>query len=171
MSRKIECICSFLLGIGRATAIELASLGFNIILHARTLPELDSTKFEIEATRPGVQVICLAHDAGEAVDNWSKFLQPVAGLNITVLVNNVGTSCPLTSLDRLTDKEIDWCIRVNSTFPTQLTRNLLPSLIQNSPSLILNICSAATMLPFGFLTIYAGSKTYRTSSPLFLCLS
>jgi len=49
-------------------------------------------------------------------------------------------------------------MRVNKIFPTQLTRNLLPGLIKNSPSLIVNMCSGSSYAPIAFLGVYCGTK-------------
>ncbi|KIM26338.1 hypothetical protein M408DRAFT_25533 [Serendipita vermifera MAFF 305830] len=148
------------LGIGKAVAVELAALHFNVILHARTVEELEPVKEEIHKLYPGTRVVCLAQDAAVKVD-WPHLLNQVKDLNITVLVNNVGTSSPFLpfdSLEKSEDDQIEAVIRVNTIFPTQITRNLLPTLMNNSPSLILNICSGSTYAPMAFLGIYCGSK-------------
>ena len=144
-------------GIGRGVALELAALKFNVIIHARTVEELEPVKAEINKRHPDVTVVCIAQDASLKVD-WPQFMKQIADLNITVLVNNVGTSIPLNTLETATDEQIEGVMRINTIFPTQLTRNLLPSLIKNSPSLILTMCSASCYAPIAFLGVYCGTK-------------
>ncbi|KAG8853184.1 hypothetical protein FRB91_005332 [Serendipita sp. 411] len=150
------------LGIGRSLAFELASLGFNVVLHAMTIEELKPVQEEILKRNPGVSVLCLAQDAGIPVD-WTRVMEQLKPLNITVLINNVGTSAPVpfNVLDKATDDAIETVIRVNTIFPTQITRNLLPQLVSSGPSLILNICSGSTYAPMGFLSVYCGGKSYN----------
>ena len=139
--------------------MELAALKYNVIVHARTTEELESVREEIKKRYPDVTVVCLGQDASAKVD-WPGFMDQITDLNITVLVNNVGTSLPLpfNTLDMAMDEQIEQVVHTNTIFPIQLTRNILPTLIKNSPSLILTMCSASTYSPLPFLGVYCGTK-------------
>ncbi|KAG9053951.1 hypothetical protein FS842_006637 [Serendipita sp. 407] len=76
------------LGIGRSLAFELASLGFNVVLHAMTIEELKPVQEEIMKRNPGVSVLCLAQDAGIPVD-WTRVMEQLKPLNITSLYNEL----------------------------------------------------------------------------------
>ncbi|PVF97239.1 NAD(P)-binding protein [Serendipita vermifera] len=149
-------------GIGKALALELARLGFNLIIHSKTMEEVIPAEKEILKLYPNVTVVSLAQDAGVPVD-WPKFMEQLSGLNITVLINNVGASAPVPfqPLDKVSPDAIGCSVHINTIFPTQLTAKLLPTLIENSPSLILNICSGSTYVPCGFITVYCGSKAFN----------
>jgi 17beta-estradiol 17-dehydrogenase / very-long-chain 3-oxoacyl-CoA reductase len=140
----------------------LARLKFNVVIHGRSKDKLDAVQAEILKEHPETTVVCLVHDAGEKAD-WPRLIKQVEGLNITILINNVGSSrpCPFNSLEAATDEQIETVIRVNTIFPTQLTRNLLPTLLKNSPSLILNLTSAGIIFPPPFITVYCGTKAYN----------
>ncbi len=51
-------------GIGKATAMELAGRGFNIVLHGRDNEKLDVVKSQIHKTHAGRDVVTIVHDAG-----------------------------------------------------------------------------------------------------------
>lgn len=146
--------------LSREFALELARLGFNVIIHSFSEEELAPARNEFAFKYPQITVKMLVQDSSVVVD-WLNLIKHVEGLNITVLINNVGASpTPFKPLDIISDDVIEKCIRVNSIFPTQFTRNLLPTLIERSPSLILDICSASNCARSGFITVYCGSKAY-----------
>jgi 17beta-estradiol 17-dehydrogenase / very-long-chain 3-oxoacyl-CoA reductase len=139
----------------------LARLKFNVVIHGRSKHKLDAVRAEILKEHSETTVVCLEHDAGEKTD-WPQLMKQVEGLNITILINNVGSSrpCPFNSLEAATDEQIETVIRVNTIFPTQITRNLLPTLLKNTPSLILNLTSAGIQFPPPFISVYCGTKAY-----------
>jgi len=150
--------------------LELAALKYNVIVHSHTTEELESVREEIKERYPDVTVVCLGQDASTKVD-WPGFMDQITDLNITVLVNNVGTyqPVPCNTLDMATDEQIEQVVHTNTIFPFQLTRNLLPTLIKNSPSLILTMCSAATYMPMPFLGVYCGTKSSNLAWAEALC--
>jgi 17beta-estradiol 17-dehydrogenase / very-long-chain 3-oxoacyl-CoA reductase len=134
---------------------------FNLVLHSRSLDKLKTVQQEILTRYPGIQVVCIAHDASKTVSNWNKLLEPVNNIHITVLINNLGVNVsPYNSFERQTDEQIEESIRVNNIFPTQLTKHILPILVVNSPALILNIGSGAELAPPPLLTVYSAAKSY-----------
>lgn len=141
---------------------ELAALNFNVIIHARTMEELTPVKEALMAKHPDVEVVCIAQDAAARVD-WPQFMEQLKGLRITVLINNVAMSLPVpfNALETASEDAIEQTIRVNAIFPSQLTKNVLPILVENSPSIILNLCSAAIYAPPPFIPIYTGTKGYN----------
>jgi len=58
--------------------------------------------------------------------------------------------------DLLSDDELESTTRTNAIFPAQLTRRLLPHLLE--PALILNICSSSARVPMPFTAAYISSK-------------
>ena len=84
-------------GIGRSTAQELYDKGFNLILHGRDEKKLKDVVAEIQSAqskRTGqVQdVKYFLEDASKAGINFEGIAKRFEGLNITILVNNVGGS-------------------------------------------------------------------------------
>lgn len=134
---------------------------FNLVLHSRSLDKLKTVQQEILSRHPGIQIVCIAHDASKPVSNWDKLLDSVNNLRITVLINNLGAVvASYNSFERQTDEQIEEGIRINNIFPTQLTKHILPILVVNSPALILNIGSGAELAPPPLLTVYSAAKSY-----------
>jgi len=144
-------------GIGKAIALELSRRGFNIILHGRNSDKLRVIENEIKTINIHCKIISLLHDGSR---NNPLDLSSIKDLPISVLVNNVGVG-PIDELTSFTNKEIEETIRLNTIFPSQLTRNLLPQL--NKQSLILNVSSYAGLFPPPYLAVYAGTKAYNNA--------
>ena len=144
-------------GIGKAFALQLAALGFNIIIHGRDQARLECTLEEIKTYNKNCTVICLPHDAGKKTPLNVELIE---GLNITVLINNVGMG-PIFSLLDQSVGEIDKTITVNTIFPSQLTHLILKNMPKKA--LILNVSSYAGLLPPPYLAVYAGTKAYNNA--------
>lgn len=153
-------------GIGRGFAEELLDRGFNVIIHGRNPEKLERVKATLVKQWPNRDVEILVLDA--MVCDQSQLEEAVStlvSLKITVLINNVaGELHPLflphadSSLDR--DRRV---IHGNFMFATEMTRMLMPHLIKNKPSLILNIGSGSARLPCPYIAMAAASKTFLES--------
>jgi len=144
-------------GIGKAIAIALANNGFNIVIHGRNPDKLQAVETEIKANHPECNVICLLHDASKSSQ---MNIDGIEHLPITVLVNNAGIG-PINELAKFSGNQIDEAITLNTAFPSQLTRSLLPHL--SKQSLILNVSSYAGLFPPPYLAVYAGTKAYNNA--------
>ena len=58
-----------------------------------------------------------------------------------------------------TSSQIDGTINLNARFATHLTHSLLPLLVHNSPSLIVNV-SSVFHVGLAFTAVYSGTKAY-----------
>ncbi|KAF2216390.1 hypothetical protein CERZMDRAFT_33152 [Cercospora zeae-maydis SCOH1-5] len=155
-------------GLGRAFAEELLSHGFNIILHGRNAAKLERVKAELLAQWPQREIDFIVLDATVDVDDPAKMesvIQKLHHRNIKILINNVaGELRPLllahveSSAGR--NRRI---INGNFVFATELTRLLLPQLIEKKPSLVMNIGSGSAKLPCPYFAIGAASKTFLQS--------
>jgi 17beta-estradiol 17-dehydrogenase / very-long-chain 3-oxoacyl-CoA reductase len=80
-------------GIGLGFAQELASQGFNVILHGRNAQKLQSVSDTLHAQFPGrkfkILVLDAIQDAGD-VDKIQAALAQFKDLEVKVLINNVG---------------------------------------------------------------------------------
>uniref|UniRef100_A0A8C1HU28 3-ketoacyl-CoA reductase n=1 Tax=Cyprinus carpio carpio TaxID=630221 RepID=A0A8C1HU28_CYPCA len=96
-------------------------------------------------------------------DIYPKIEKGLAGLEIGVLVNNVGISYTYPEFFlHIPDLEnfITTMINVNITSVCQMTRLVLPRMEARAKGVILNISSASGMFPLPLLTIYSSTKVF-----------
>jgi all-trans-retinol dehydrogenase (NAD+) len=79
------------------------------------------------------------------------------GIRIDVLVNNAGVVVGKTFVDHLPE-EIQRTIAVNALAPMQLTRELLPTMLERASGHIVNISSAAALVSNPGMSAYCASK-------------
>ncbi|MFW0717550.1 SDR family NAD(P)-dependent oxidoreductase [Pedobacter sp. N23S346] len=145
-------------GIGKAIAIALAEKGFNIILHGRSLAKLQAVEKKINSDYPARKVVCMLHDGSR---DSQMDVEKIRHLPINILVNNVGAG-PMGRFAAFTNHGIAETITLNTLFPSQLTRKLLPQL-NRTQSLILNVSSYTGIYPPPYLAVYAATKAYNNA--------
>jgi len=144
-------------GIGAATARLFASKGYRVVLAARRLERLQELEAEIEA------------EGGEAfsVDTDLNQLDQIQGLvekalshygQIDVLLNNAGFGRTkwLEELDPVKDIELQ--IQVNLNGVIQMTRAVLPHMLERRSGHIINMASMAGLVATPTYSIYAATK-------------
>ena len=149
-------------GIGYELAKLFARDGFQLILVARDHQALATIAHELSAKTPAPITILPA-----------DFSRPIApstlvdelrehGLQVDVLVNNAGFG--VYGLFASTDlsAELDM-IRVNATALTQLTKLLLPGMLERHRGKILNVASTAAFQPGPLMAVYYATKAYVLS--------
>lgn len=158
-------------GIGYGFVCELASRNVNVILHGRNPEKLDRIIKELQAKHPRLHFEPFVCDATDRESWHSKFAQLIPSLkerniNLTILINNVGGNPNINKtfapLQDWTAPEVNAMIDMNVTFPTQMTRAMLPILVANKPSLIINMSSMSAHNPLPWLTAYCASKSYNS---------
>ncbi len=138
-------------GFGEAAARLFVADGWQVIGTGRRQERLDALAAELGgAFRPArLDMRDLAAIEAFAADLGS----------IDLLVNNAGLASPLTPL-----QEADWdplaqVIETNITGLVQLTRLLLPGLIERK-GMVINISSVAASYPYRGGAVYGGSKAF-----------
>lgn len=154
-------------GIGRGFAEELCARGFNVVLHGRDESKLSGVRDELLQQWPQREIKLMMFDAMTEMENMSKLEATVEGLrdtNLKILVNNVASLGTMEIWKPLQDargRDIASCIEPSARFPTDLTRLLIPQLIQNEPALILNIGSGASEFATPYASVYSAVKAYN----------
>ncbi len=143
-------------GIGRAIALALADAGVNLCL-----TDID------DANLAGVAAEC-EHRGVEATAERCDQRDPqaitalVRGVlsrwdGVDVLVNNAGVGF-YGRTEYMTAEQWDRVLAINLLAPVQLTRELLPSLLEREESHILNVCSILGLVASKRMAAYHTSK-------------
>jgi NAD(P)-dependent dehydrogenase (short-subunit alcohol dehydrogenase family) len=156
--RRVAFVTGASRGIGRATAIELAGLGFDVVVAARTLvegqtadgrPLPGSIATTADSVREaGTDALPLRLDLldsasvdaaiDETLERWGR---------VDLLVNNgiyVGPANMQHVLDLGAD-ELERVFRANVLAPLQITQRLLPLMLDRGAGAIVNLVSGAGM--------------------------
>jgi len=149
-------------GIGKAFAEELGKLGFNLFLVSRSREKLQNQQSQLEAAHH-VRCQFYACDATKLDDvPFTKISDRLAGLEVTVLVNNVGIVHDIpTPLTEITPDLIADMIHVNTLFPVKLTQAVVPHLKKNKASCIINVSSFTAIAPSPYYSVYAATKAFN----------
>lgn len=144
-------------GIGEATARLLSRQGCRVVLAARRIERLESLAQEIHTA--GGAALALQTDVAELHDLKNLVQGTLDEFNhIDVLINNAGIGRVnwLDQLDLVED--IDAQIQVNLTAAIQLTRLVLPHMLDRRSGHIINMASVASLLPVPTYSVYTASK-------------
>jgi len=150
-------------GIGHALCNELSARGFNIVLHGRNETKLNRVREELEVVHPQRTFQTMKIDASsfDPTDIENAVAQ-IADLPITVLINNVGGTAPLSSnfkhFENTTPEEMRALFSLNVQFPLQLTRAILPRLQQQSKPTLVVTCGSQANIGQPYVSAYSGCK-------------
>lgn len=142
-------------GIGRAVAELFAKNGFNVAVCARTEADVLALKTSLEES---YQIEAIA----QVVDMSDKkavkaFMASILEQwkTVDILVNNAGVfiPCELANSDNEDAFEMMMDLNLYSTY--YMTQGVLPSMIAQKKGHIFNMCSIASIMPYG---AYAVSK-------------
>ncbi|KAI9841964.1 MAG: hypothetical protein M1837_000284 [Sclerophora amabilis] len=151
-------------GIGKEYAIQLAQKGYNIVLISRTESKLQSLANEIETKWAGSSIktkILTMDFAKNSDDDYARLKALVDGLDVAVLVNNVGKSHDMPVPFILTSKqEMTDIVMINCLGTLRVTQIVAPGMVQRKRGLILTMGSFGGLLPTPLLATYSGSKAF-----------
>jgi short-subunit dehydrogenase len=145
-------------GIGPFIVRALAQEGLNLVLAARSADELEqiATAADIRAT--GVHVLTVPTDVTQrdALDALVHTAERTFG-SVDVLVNNAGGDLQ-REFHTYTADDVEAIIRLNLTAPIELTRLLLPGMLERKQGHIVNISSVGGSVGFPFTEVYSAAK-------------
>jgi len=146
-------------GCGRATALQFAGKGYNVVVAARAADRLESVAQEIMAKASNRSGAALAVQMDitdlESVQQLAKQVTDIYE-SVDVLVNNAGVCCSGPFADTTME---DWTDQLNVNFlgAVSVTRALLPQ-IEASKGAIVCVNSFGGVMPLYNMTAYTASK-------------
>ena len=144
-------------GIGRSTAIKLASLGANIILNYRSNEE-EASKVEEEIKAFGVETIKIKADISkiEEVENMISTAKEKFG-SIDIMVNNAGITKDALIM-RMKEEDFDSVINVNLKGVFNCLKCITPVMMKQKSGKIINLSSVVGISGNAGQVNYAASK-------------
>jgi len=145
-------------GIGPFIVRALAKEGMNIVLAARSGNELEQVATSADIRAAGVQVLTVPTDVTQR-DARSALVSAAERTfgSVDVLVNNAGGDLQ-REFHRYTVGEVEALIALNLTGPIELTRLLLPGMLQRGRGHIVNISSLGGSVGFPYTEVYSAAK-------------
>lgn len=148
-------------GIGLELAKLFAKDGFNLVISARDIAELDQTATLLRAE--GVEVLPIAKDLFDREQAFGLYADiKQKGIEIDVLVNNAGQGV-YGKFDHIDiDRELR-IIDLNISSLVILTKCFLTDMIGRGSGRILNLASIASKLPGPWQAVYHATKAFVLS--------
>lgn len=151
-------------GLGKAFSMALAKKKINMILVSLPDQNLSVLSSNIAANY-GVKTAFYETDLS-VIDNVVALAHWInENFNVFLLINNAG----IGGSKRFVDAEVQYIntiMQLNIMSTSILTHQLLPNLMKQKQSYILNISSMAAFLPMGYKTVYPASKSFIHSFSL-----
>jgi uncharacterized protein len=149
-------------GIGSALADVCAEHGHDLILVSRNREKLEANGQRIQQ-KYRVDVVCIAEDLADP-GGPRRLAEAVFARRLEVhnLVNNAGVG--LYGKFATTDVEAERkMIQLNVASPVELTKRLLPQMLERRRGRILNVASTAAFVPGPWMSIYYATKAFLLS--------
>lgn len=151
-------------GIGKAYAFALAKRGLSVILISRTeskladvAKEIDAKNFkDVEKTK---YIVCDYSNFDEKTR--ARVAKELEGLDIGVLVNNVGQSYRYPRFfHELPNEEIDALIEMNINSTVWMTKFVIEGMVERKRGTIVNLSSGSADYTMPLLAEYAAAKMF-----------
>jgi 3-oxoacyl-[acyl-carrier protein] reductase len=153
---KVALVTGASRGIGRAISLRFAAEGANLIVCARTEPQIQALAEQIRAAGRECLGVVAAVDKEVDVNRMVEAALAVFG-RIDILVNNAGISNPKPFLET-TMADWDEALDVNLKGIILCTRGVLPDMLRRGAGKVINIASGAGVRGLPGSTAYAASK-------------
>ncbi|MEE9363528.1 MAG: SDR family NAD(P)-dependent oxidoreductase [Cellulophaga sp.] len=159
-SNKYTLITGASQGLGKAFAEFCAEKKHNLILISLPNESINILSKRLE-NKHLIDVIIFETDLTKK-ENISGLVNATKGLNINVLINNVGIG-GAKKFTEVSLEYIDNMMLLNMRSLVALTHQLLPKLLDQNAGYILNVASLAAFSPIPFKTVYPASKAFVSS--------
>lgn len=156
MKKKIALITGATSGIGKATAISLANLGYNIIATGRRKERLETLT---EKFPKDIQLFTLSFDVRDKDAVKSAFASlPESWRNIDVLVNNAGNAHGMDPIQSGNVDNWDAMMDINVKGLLYVSKEVMPGMVERKSGMIVNIGSIAGKEVYPNGNVYCASK-------------
>lgn len=144
-------------GIGRATAVELADRGYNLVLLARSMYELNKLQNKIKEAYPEREVEIYQCDVSQALEVEKVTSQILSNGRLYGIVNNAGISHNGLIQDLSVE---DWHKILNTNLSSMfyIVKELVPSMIRAGEGRIVNVSSVWGNVGAACEVAYSASK-------------
>jgi NAD(P)-dependent dehydrogenase (short-subunit alcohol dehydrogenase family) len=143
-------------GIGRAVALQLAALGYEVALVGRTAAALEKVATEVRAA--GRPALVAAGDVGQSAAVTGIVARVVAEFGRVDVVVNCAGFAPLAGLQDTSDEQWREILAVNLSGAFYMTRAVWKLMERQGGGAIVNISSMAARDPFAGLGAYGAAK-------------
>lgn len=149
-------------GIGYELAKLFAGDGYNLIIVARTEPDLEQRAAEL-SQQYGVQVVPISKDLFQPEAAFELYDEVKSkGLTVDVLVNDAGQGQFGLFVESDIRRQLE-IIQLNVSSLTALTHVFLKDMVARNEGKILQLASIASELPGPWQAVYHGTKAYVLS--------
>ncbi|MFT7154255.1 MAG: NADP-dependent 3-hydroxy acid dehydrogenase YdfG [Bacteroidia bacterium] len=154
---KTAIITGATAGIGEATAIEFANLGFTLILTGRRKERLTKLKAELESKyKISVSIHSFDIRVKAEVENFCR--HEIGDISIDVLVNNAGLASGLSPLHEGDVDDWEKMIDTNVKGLLYITREIAPRMVAQQSGHIINVGSIAGVEVYPNGNVYCATK-------------
>lgn len=157
MEKKIVMVTGATSGIGEACARKFARGGYNVIITGRRKEKLDTLRREFE--NMGAEVLAMEFDVRERA-SARKAVDFLKGkwANINVLINNAGLALGLDKEYEGSFEDWDTMIDTNIKGLLNMTRFVVPGMVERNEGHIINIGSVAGDAAYANGNVYCATK-------------
>lgn len=160
--RPVALVTGASAGLGQLFAERLASKGCNLILTARRAERLNELRDSLKA-RHGTESLVIPLDLaqpGAARELFEAVRR--AGWQTDILVNNAGFGFYGPFLSKSSEEIVRLC-QLNVAAVAELTRYVLPAMVERGRGGVLNVSSLTALSPLPMLGLYAATKAFLLS--------
>ena len=162
MMSKIALITGATAGFGTSICRTLIQAGYFVIGTGRRSERLASLKAEL-----GEKFLPLAFDISDRLATQEAITSlPTQWKNIDLLVNNAGLALGLESADKANLDDWEQMIDTNIKGLVNITRFVLPQMVERNTGHIINLSSIAGTYPYPGGNVYGGTKAFVTQFSL-----
>jgi 3-hydroxy acid dehydrogenase / malonic semialdehyde reductase len=156
MEKKIALVTGATSGIGRATAITLAKMGYDLIATGRRVERLEELKAQLPKEVGFLPLVFDVRDRSDVLSVLSNL--PPNWKKIDILVNNAGNAHGLDPIQTGDLDDWDAMIDINVKGLLYVSKAIIPGMCERRSGMIINIGSIAGKEVYPNGNVYCASK-------------